>query len=307
MKSAPSEARRRAVERARACFLRACELDVAVRKPGNVSRASAGHGMQADMFIASAQAAAGPLFQPGARVGERIEAAVDASWAVAGCNTNLGILLLCAPIALAVERRPEASSPAALRAAIEDVLADLDPLDSQAAYRAIARARPGGLGSAPSEDVREPPTVDLRAAMTLAAHRDSVARQYRDGHADLFDVGLPALSASGEFGPGFSLTAVSATGVVGAPTVAAVQRLYLALLGRFADSHIVRIHGDAVAHIVMTAAQAWQALARGGRELDTDPGFAGWDASLKAQRINPGTTADLTVATLLVAGLTEPG
>ena len=304
MKSAPSEARRRAVERARACFLRACELDVAVRKPGNVSRASAGHGMQADMFIASAQAAVGPLFQPGARVGERIEAAVDASWAVAGCNTNLGILLLCAPIALAVERRPEASSPAALRAVIEDVLADLDPLDSQAAYRAIARARPGGLGSAPSEDVREPPTVDLRAAMTLAAHRDSVARQYRDGHADLFDIGLPALRALDK---GLSLAAPSASGLFDAPTVAAVQRLYLALLGRFADSHIVRIHGDAVAHIVMTAAQAWQALARGGRELDTDLEFADWDASLKAQRINPGTTADLTVATLLVAGLTEPG
>ena len=310
MNQALSEARQRAVERARACFLRACELDVAVRKPGNVSRASAGHGMQAEMFIASAQAAAGPLFRPGARVGERIEAAVAASWAVAGCNTNLGILLLCAPIALAVERRPEATSPAALRAAIEEVLADLNQLDSQAAYRAIARARPGGLGSAPGEDVREAPTLGLRAAMTLAAHRDSIARQYRDGHADLFDIGLPALSASSasdEVGKGFSLTIVSAIGVVGAPTVAAVQRLYLALLGRFADSHIVRIHGEPVAHIVMTAAQAWQALARGGRELDADPEFAAWDTALKLQRINPGTTADLTVATLLVAGLTTPG
>ena len=306
MKSTHGEAHRRAVERARACFLRACELDVAVRKPGNVSRASAGHGMQADLFIASAKASVEPLFQPGARVGERIEAAVAASWNVAGCNTNLGILLLCAPIALAVERRPDAISPAALRAAIEEVLADLNRLDSQAAFRAIARARPGGLGSAPSEDVHEPPTVDLRAAMTLAAHRDSVARQYRDAHADLFDVGLPALRASGGFGEVFSLAGLDAIGVVGATTVAAVQRLYLALLGQFADSHIVRIHGESVAHIVMTAAQAWQALARGGRELDTDPEFAAWDGALKARRINPGTTADLTVATLLVAGLTTP-
>ena len=306
MNVALGEARRHALDHARACFLRACELDVAVRKPGNVSRASAGHGMQADMFIASAQAAVEPLFRPGARVGERIEAAVAASWAAAGCNTNLGILLLCAPIALAVERWPEATSPLALRAAIEDVLADLNQLDSQAAYRAIAQARPGGLGSAPSEDVREPPTLGLRAAMTLAAHRDSIARQYRDGHADLFDVGLPALGASNEFGKSLSLADLSAGGVVGAPTVAAVQRLYLTLLGRFADSHIVRIHGESVAHIVMTAAQAWQALARGGRELDTDPDFAAWDTALKVQRINPGTTADLTVATLLVAGLTAP-
>ena len=100
-------------EHARACFLRACELDVAVRKPGNVSLASPGHGMHAAMFIASAEAAAGPLFEPGARVGERIEAAVAATWAVAGCNTNLGILLLCAPIAKAVEMSPEARTPAA--------------------------------------------------------------------------------------------------------------------------------------------------------------------------------------------------
>ena len=163
-------------EHACACFLRACELDVAVRKPGNVSLASPGHGMQAAMFIASAQAAAGPLFEAGARVGERIEAAVSATWAVAGCNTNLGILLLCAPIAKAVEMRPDAREPAALQAAINAVLADLDVKDAAAAYRAIARANPGGLGSAPSQDVQQPPSVDLRAAMALAAPRDSIAR-----------------------------------------------------------------------------------------------------------------------------------
>jgi triphosphoribosyl-dephospho-CoA synthase len=93
------------VEHAKAAFLAACRLDVAVRKPGNVSVASPGHGMRAGQFIASAAAAAGPLFEPGAPVGRRIEQAVQASWSQAGCNTNLGIVLLCAPIAVAVERR----------------------------------------------------------------------------------------------------------------------------------------------------------------------------------------------------------
>jgi triphosphoribosyl-dephospho-CoA synthase len=293
-------ARRRATDRARACFVRACELDVAVRKPGNVSSASPGHGMRAEMFVASAQAAAGPLFRPGARVGERIEAAVDATWAVAGCNTNLGILLLSAPIALAVEREPEARAPAALQHAIEAVLADLDLSDALAAYRAIARAQPGGLGVAPSQDVNRQPSVDLRAAMALAAERDSIARQYRDGFSDLFGLGLSTL------GRGFSLMETPPAARPNADTVALVQRLYLALLGRFADSHIVRIHGEAVAHIVMTAAQAWQARVRSAGRLDADLEFAAWDASLKADRINPGTTADLTVAALLIAGLTGP-
>ena len=300
MNTVLTEAGRRATDHARACFVRACELDVEVRKPGNVSYASAGHGMQAETFIASARAAAGPLFRHGARVGERIEAAVNATWDVAGCNTNLGILLLCAPIALAVERDPGAIAPDGLRQAIEAVLADLDLSDTQAAYRAIARARPGGLGTVPSEDVREPPRVGLRAAMVLAAHRDSVARQYRDGHADLFDPGLAAL------GPGFSLMATTSTGGPDESTVSAVQRLYLVLLSRFADSHIVRIHGDGVAHIVMSAAQDWRARAERGNPLDADPEFAIWDASLKAARINPGTTADMTVATLLIAGLSGP-
>lgn len=287
-----------ATEHAKACFLRACALDVAVRKPGNVSLASAGHGMRAEVFIASAQAAAGPLFRAGARVGERIEAAVAATWEVAGCNTNLGILLLCAPIALAVERFPEAaSSPSALRQAIEAVLADLNLADAEGAYRAIARARPGGLGVASDQDVRQAPSIDLRAAMALAADRDSIARQYRDGYVELLDIGLATL------GSGFSLMATSTTAFASAEDTAAVQRLYLTLLSRFADSHIVRIHGEALAHIVMAVAQAWLARADSAAQIDVAPEFAAWDAALKADRVNPGTTADLTVATLLMAGL----
>src|SRR5688572_29427757 len=86
---------------ARDCFLRACELDVTVRKPGNVSVASTGHRMHAEQFITNARAAAAGLFERGAPVGERIERAVSATWAAVGCNTNLGITLLIAPLAAA--------------------------------------------------------------------------------------------------------------------------------------------------------------------------------------------------------------
>jgi triphosphoribosyl-dephospho-CoA synthase len=293
--------RQAAIERARAAFLRACWLDVAVRKPGNVSFASPGHGMEASMFIASAQAAAGALFEPGLGVGARIERAVKATWAVAGCNTNLGILLLCAPIALAIERQPGATTRPALQAAVESVLAALDVEDARAAYRAIAHARPGGLGSAPAEDVRDVPSIDLRAAMALAAQRDLIARQYRDGFADLFALAFeaPLGALCGVHGP------EDPAALPDADTVARVQRLYLAWLSGFADSHIVRNHGEGVAQTVMAAAQAWRKRERAGAVLDADAGFASWDASLKAARINPGTSADLTVAALLLAGFVE--
>jgi triphosphoribosyl-dephospho-CoA synthase len=271
----------------RAAFLQACALDVAVRKPGNVSQAAPGHGMQAAQFHASAQAAAGPLCTPGAPVGARIESAVRASWQAAGCNTNLGIVLLCAPLACAAEQAPPGASAAQLRATLQQVLAGLDQADAAAAFRAIALANPGGLGRAPAQDVRSAPTVTLRQAMALAAERDLIAGQYRNGFADVFDTGLPALPA-------------------GSPDAAAVQGLYLAWLSAYPDSHIVRKHGAAVAQTVMQAAQGWQARVKAGLLPDDSPDWAAWDEALKARHINPGTSADLTVATLMLAALLRP-
>ena len=257
---------------------------MAVRKPGNVSLASPGHGMTR-RAVHRQRAGRGPR---AVRSGRALWASasrprVAASWAAAGCNTNLGIVLLCAPIAAAVERLPGM----ALRPALEAVLADLDRDDAAAAFRAIAFAQPGGLGDAPAEDVRRPPSVGLREAMALAAVRDSIARQYANGFADLFEIALPHLP-------------------LGTIPHAAVQRVYLALLARLPDSHIVRKHGEAVAQTVMSAAQRWQAQAAAGVALDELPAFAAWDDELKAAAINPGTTADLTVAALLLASLAEP-
>jgi triphosphoribosyl-dephospho-CoA synthase len=286
-----------ALARARVAFECACRLDVAVRKPGNVSLVSPGHGMDAGVFIASAAAAAVPLFGPGRRVGARIEAAVEASWAAAGCNTNLGIVLLCAPIAAAIERLPQASDAGELRQAIGAVLAELDLDDARAAFRAIARAKPGGLGQAPAEDVHAAPSVDLRRAMALAAPRDSIARQYASDYAELFELALPLWPRG--FPPSVAADGTSPD----AGTTARVQRVYLGLLSRIPDSHIVRKHGDAVAHTVMRAAQGWRVQSDAGIAVDAQPAFADWDAALKTAGINPGTSADLTVATLFVAGL----
>jgi triphosphoribosyl-dephospho-CoA synthase len=327
-------------QRMHAAFLRACEWDVAVRKPGNVSDASPGHGMHAALFRASAAAAAKPLFAAGTSVGQRIEAAVAATWAVAGCNTNLGIVLLCAPLARTVDLHPQATHAAALRNALQDVLAQLTVADAAAAFRAIAQAQPAGLGQVPDQDVHSAPSLDLRAAMALAAERDSIARQYRDGYADLFETALPVLTAQATKGP----TNIESKRVPNAPDPAAIQALYMHLLSVFADSHIVRKHGPAAGHSVMQFAQVWcrlnaaaltsssasgsastsastsaftsasagVAAAAGAAIADTGdgaaqreplpPDLAAWDDRLKASGINPGTTADLTVATLMLFG-----
>jgi triphosphoribosyl-dephospho-CoA synthase len=261
-------------------FLAACWLDVAVPKPGNVSLASPGHGMQAAMFVASAQAAAPHLFARGATVGNRIEGATAASWAAAGCNTNLGIVLLCAPLAAAQEGR-----------ALAEVLDSLTLDDSHAAYRAIRLANPGGLGQADAQDVHQAPTLPLRAAMALAGGRDSIARQYANAFADV--------SAAAQAHPAPALGPVSPGQAPDAATQAWVQRIYLHWLAHGPDSHIVRKHGQAVAQTVMHAAQGWLAQLQVGVVLQDRADFFSWDQDLKRQAINPGTSADLTVATLL--------
>lgn len=283
----------RRIAHAKACFTHACTLDVAVRKPGNVSHASPGHGMHAQQFIDSAAAAAGPLFAAGARVGARIEAAMAATWAVAGCNTNLGILLLVAPIARAVETPGSLDGPETLRAAIDAVLADLDIEDAAAAYRAIRLANPAGLGRAPAQDVHAMPSLGLRATMALAAGRDRIAHQYASGYADLFELALPQVRPVFEAGVRADAASPSLT------TIRLVQRAFLTLLGAFPDSHIVRKHGEAVAHTVMSTAQALGQAA----SPEIEAPLASWDEALKAQRINPGTSADLTVTALLLAGV----
>ena len=266
----------------RQAFLRACRLDVEVRKPGNVSLASAGHRMVAQQFLDSAQAAAGPLFEAGASVGQRIEAAVAATWAAVGCNTNLGIVLLCAPLACAAQRPGALASRAALQAELRNVLQALDVADAQAAYRAIVQANPGGLGQSAESDVHSVPQVTLLQAMQIAQSRDSIARQYAEGFADVF--GLAPVSGFAR-SPNERSTAVLA--------------VYLGFLARWPDSHIVRKHGEALAQNVMSAAQEFAMLP----PHDVQAALAAWDESLKQQGLNPGTSADLTVAALFIAGM----
>lgn len=279
---------------ARDAFLWACWSDVAARKPGNVSLHSPGHAMDAGQFLLSAQVSAEALFQPGHGVGARILGAARATRQAVGCNTNLGILLLCAPLAHAAERA-HGERCAALAAATEAALGALDIADAEHCFAAIRIASPGGLGQAAEQDVHGAVTMALRDAMRLAAQRDEIARHYAEGYGALFDEALPVLlehavqpDARHDF---------------------CVLRLYLHWLSGRADSHIVRKFGEAAARRVSEEARVWAMRVDALGNQDLAPlalGLAGWDASLKSRGLNPGTSADLTVATLFAAGLLRP-
>ena len=86
-------------------FRAACELDVLAFKPGNVGVDSPGHGMTAQDFLTSAEVAAPHLAKRGLPLGERIYRAVEATRHAVACNTNLGIVLLAAPLIHAAQNR----------------------------------------------------------------------------------------------------------------------------------------------------------------------------------------------------------
>ena len=262
-----------------AAFKWACLAELDAPKPGNVHVFAAGHRMTADAFVASAEAAAGPLSAAGVRVGERIQGAVDATLAAVGVNTNLGIILLCAPLAAAAD----AASPD-LRPVIVKVLQNLDTKDADLAFRSIMRAAPAGLGRSARYDVSEPATVSLLQAMTEAAERDRIARQYATNFGDVFDLGLPLLEAATRRYTDTKWATLAA---------------YLGFLSAFPDSHILRKLGAAIAEATRREAQTYQtALQAAEHPAKLLPDLLAWDAALKANGVNPGTSADLTVATL---------
>jgi len=262
-------------------YIDACRLELRALKPGNVHERSAGHGMTVAQFEASALASAPPLSSPGQPVGERIRGAIAATHAAVGCNTNLGIVLLAAPLLVAAER----AASGGLRPALTATLAGLTVADAAAAYAAIRLASPAGLGQADAHDVRQAPTIGLREAMALAADRDRIARQYATDYHDVFAIGVARLRAARRGG---------------APAEWAATRAYMDFLGAFADSHILRKHGAAAAEAVRVEAAAL--AARLGDDARDERGVAALvalDAGLKSRGFNPGSSADLTVASLL--------
>lgn len=261
-----------------AAFVGACELELAALKPGNVHRHAAGHGMTEDDFRRSAAAAAPPLCRPGARLGERILGAVSATRDAVGQNTNLGIVLLCAPLAQGAEAGGELRAEAAAAIAASD-LGDADQV-----FRAIALASPGGLGTAESHDVRAPAAVLLPQAMAEASGRDAIARQWTTRFADVFDRGVPGFEA--------------ALARWRAEAWAATET-YLRFLAAIPDSHVSRKYGiGAAADVQAEAAGAFSRLDACSDPEALVPALLAWDAELKRRRINPGTSADLTVATI---------
>ncbi len=260
----------------------ACLLEASAPKPGNVNRYHDFEDATFEEFLLSAAAVGPALGRAGSvGVGRTILRAVRDTRRFVRTNTNLGIVLLLAPLARAAAR-----TGGPLRSRLGQVLAELDVADARAAYAAIRLAEPAGLGRVADQDVRDEPTVSLREAMALAAPRDTIAREYVTDYAVTFETGVPALCRARERGLGWAV---------------AVTETYLSLLAAVPDSLIARKCGEGAAREV--SREAARVLAAGEpASTERRDALARFDASLRREgnRLNPGTTADLTAAALFV-------
>ena len=257
--------------------------ELSALKPGNVHIFADGHGMMVQDFIKSVDASMVLISTPNFSVGERIEQAVSATWNTVACNTNLGIVLLAALLIQAsLEHRKLTQET------LKQVLQDLTVEDARHTFQAISLASPAGLGGAAEHDVQNNPKVTLLEAMQVAAGRDLIAQQYANGFADIF-AGVQVYT---EYLAKWQRPAW------------AVSAVYLNFLAKFEDSHIARKYGQQIAKNIQLQAQVhYAAFTKLENPKLYQSTLLAWDQELKNQGINPGTSADLTVATILANSL----
>jgi triphosphoribosyl-dephospho-CoA synthase len=251
----------------------ACLLEVTARKPGNVHRLAdfPGDAHYLDFLLSAAAIREAFDAAPERGLATTILDAVLATRRVVATNTNLGMILLMAPLACVAEGVP-------LQEGVAEVLRRTTVADARLVYEAIRLANPGGLGEAAEQGVAASPTVTLLEAMRLAADRDLVARQYATDYTDLFGLALPALEAKLADGDDLETAIVWA---------------FLATLAVRPDTLIARKRGWGIA----------SEASRRAEDVIVSGDLPAIDVWLRADghARNPGATADLVSAALFVA------
>ena len=298
------------------CASLAALLEVsAYPKPGNVHRTRDIPGTRFEHFLAGG-VAMGPAMRRLALhghdassgiipwnetgIGESILDAVkdSMSWQHGG-NVNLGIVLLFSPLSIAggaVLENGGKIEPDKLRKKLGEATRSTSAEDAVNVYRAISLSmKPDTLGSADELDVSDRGSqqkimeqgTTLLEVFKLCAGRDSICDEWVTDFEITFETGTPYLQG-----------ALERTGDINT----AVVDTYLHILSSRPDSLIIRKSGLENARYV--SGQARKVLDEGGSSstsgmrmvhaLDEELHVAGG-------RMNPGTTADLTAASIYVA------
>ena len=266
-------------------FEYACKLDVFSIKPGNVFLDHPAYGMTHKDFLQSSMACSDIICEQNIDIGEKILESVKASIDVVGCNTNLGIILLCSPIVEAIyldnEHKLQQNN-------LKKVIDRIDLKQTKTIYKAINLANAGGMGLKDKFDLNTKKSSDfiLSEAMNFASSYDYIANEYTNYFNNIINT--------------ISLNWRNYFKLMG-NAECATTATFLKLISSNPDSLIARKYGLDTA---IEVSGKFRALSDEYCELK-NPNIINnklllLDSELKIQGLNPGTTADVVVASIFI-------
>ena len=268
----------------------ACDTEMKSLKPGNVHQYSKSHDMNIKDFLKSSLIISECLTKNNLDLGKKILTSVNEIQDKIKKNTNLGIILMLSPIVTVVQKEGVISKGELLKK-IKYLIKKQNIKNSIPIFKAIALTSPGGLGVSEKYDVNKLPKTSLYKAMEYSKKRDLIAKQYCNGFQDIFNTGVPAYK---KFYNKWGKVNWALTGV------------YLTFLKKFNDSHITRNKGNKIATSVKKEAKKYYFFLKRNKNLTKiKKELLIFDKKLKSKEINPGTIADLTVATFLFEIVTK--
>jgi len=300
------------------CLQSAILFEVSANKPGNVNLTVGFEGTRIEHFLASAVAAA-PTFEEAAIRGIAVaegklkigsvalgklirDCVADIDAWQSGGNTLLGTVMLFVPLAVAAGMTPlnekvEFDLPE-LRTKLKFVVESTTAQDAVDVYEAIAIANPSGLNDAPDLSVTAldskvrllKENVSLFKVFQIAEGYDDICYEWVHNFSITFDSAYPYL--------------MDQLRVKSRSLTTATVDAFLKILAERPDTFISRKVGLERAREV--SVEAAEILKLGGVET-----LAGRDSLVRFDRrlrergnnYNPGTTADITAATLALCVL----
>ena len=263
-------------------YLFACRKDIELIKPGNVNIKSPHSDTNAEDYLESSLLSSKELFKPDYSLGERILNSIKITRSKIKTNTNLGIILLCAPIIHACIYFNNLT----MREGIKKILSSSTVKDTQDLCMAINISAPGGLGTREIYDTASKPTVSILEIMNHSASYDRISYQYSHDYSDIFDFIIPRLVFLNKKHNSLDIS---------------LSLMFMEILAKIPDSHISRKFDDKIAK--KTSNNASDLLKILDREYSPDylaDRLNNLDYEYKKKGINPGTTADLLVASLMI-------
>jgi triphosphoribosyl-dephospho-CoA synthase len=276
-------------------------------KPGNVHRTHDFEDMKYEDFLVSGVVIGDTIRKTALRasktienqnfssikLGELILEAVTETNNWVKTNTNLGIIMLFIPITAAAAISPDFNS---LRTNIVKIMADTTPEDAVNLYKAINLAEAGGMGEQEDLDVASDESqkeliekeITMFDVLEISAEWDQLAKELTTSMPAIFEVGYPTYKKlKEEYGYNY-----------------ACVETFLKLLSIFPDTLISRKVGIEKAKVFSEKSK--EIINNGSLLTDSGSSYLKkLDKELINLKLNPGTTADLTAASIMVAILSN--